>query len=57
MLRTSPSLLQDALEQLQQATLDHAEWRDRLVRVISGRHPPDPADLAVDAHRHCTFGQ
>jgi diguanylate cyclase len=57
MLRTSPSLLQDALEQLQQATLDHAEWRDRLVRVISGRQPADPADLAVDAHRHCTFGQ
>ncbi|HET9694865.1 MAG TPA: diguanylate cyclase [Steroidobacteraceae bacterium] len=57
MLRTSPSLLQDALEQLQQATLDHAVWRDQLVRVISGRQECDPKDMAVDAHRHCTFGQ
>ncbi|HET7201762.1 MAG TPA: diguanylate cyclase [Steroidobacteraceae bacterium] len=57
MLRTSPSLLQDTLEQLQQATLDHAVWRDHLVRVISGRQPCDPQDMAVDAHRHCSFGQ
>jgi len=34
MLCTSPSLLQKTLEQLQQATLDHAVWRDHLLRVI-----------------------
>ncbi len=57
MLRTNPSILQKALEQLKQATLDHALWHDRLLRVISGRQPCDPNDLADDAHRHCLFGQ
>ncbi len=57
MLRTKPSILQKALEQLNQATLDHAVWRDHLLRVISGRQPCDPNDLAADAHRHCLFGR
>jgi diguanylate cyclase (GGDEF)-like protein len=57
MLRTNPALLQKALEQLQQATLDHAVWRDHLLRVISGRRPCDRNDLAPDAYRRCLFGQ
>jgi diguanylate cyclase (GGDEF)-like protein len=57
MLRTTPSILQKALEQLEQATLDHAVWRDYLLRVLSGRQPCDPNDLAADAHRHCLFGR
>jgi diguanylate cyclase (GGDEF)-like protein len=57
MLRTKPFNLQKALEQLEQATLDHVVWRDHLLRVISGRRPCDPSDLAADAHRHCLFGQ
>ena len=57
MLRTKLSFLQSALEQLQQATLDHAAWRDHLLRVVSGRQPCEPADLAPDAHRHCLFGR
>lgn len=57
MLRTHPSTLQAALEHLVQATLDHAVWRDRLLRVISGRLPCDRDDLAEDAHRRCVFGQ
>jgi diguanylate cyclase (GGDEF)-like protein len=57
MLRTNPSFLRKALEQLQQATLDHAVWRDRLLRVISRQQPCDRNDLAADAHRHCLFGQ
>ncbi len=57
MLRTNPSFLRQALEQLEQATLDHAVWRHRLLRVISGRQPCDRDDLATDAHRHCLFGQ
>jgi diguanylate cyclase (GGDEF)-like protein len=55
--RTSPLILQQALEQLKQATLDHALWRDYLVRVISGRQPLDPGDLKADAYRRCLFGQ
>ena len=57
MLKTIPSILQKALVQLEQATLDHAVWRDHLLRVLSGRQPCDPTDLAEDAHRHCRFGQ
>jgi diguanylate cyclase len=57
MLKTHPSILQKALKQLEQATLDHAVWRDQLLRVISGRLPLDPNDLAADAHRRCLFGQ
>jgi diguanylate cyclase (GGDEF)-like protein len=57
MLRTDPSTLQQALEQLVQATLDHAVWHDHLLRVISGRLPCDPNDLAPDASRRCLFGQ
>lgn len=57
MLTTNPTLLQKALRQLERATLDHAVWRDHLLRVISGRLPGDPNDLAPDAHRRCLFGQ
>ena len=57
MLRTNPASLKKALEQLQQAALDHAAWRDHLLRVLSGRRPCDPIDLAADAHRRCQFGQ
>jgi diguanylate cyclase (GGDEF)-like protein len=57
MLSAKPAILQTALEQLQEATLDHAVWRDHLLRVLTGRQPCDPNDLAADAHRHCLFGQ
>jgi len=57
MLKANPASLEKALEQLEQATLDHAIWRDHLLRVISGRRPSDPNDLAPDAHRRCVFGQ
>ncbi len=57
MLRTSPTLLQKCLEQLQQATLDHGVWRDHLLRVISGRQPCDRNDLMPDSHRRCLLGQ
>ena len=57
MLKTNPSLLHENLKQLQQATLDHAVWRDHLLRVISGRQSGNPNDLAADAHRHCLLGR
>jgi len=57
MLTTNPALLQKALRQLERATLDHAVWRDHLLRVISGRLPGDPNDLAPDAHRRCLIGR
>ena len=57
MLRTQSSVLAKVLAQLKQATLDHAVWRDHLLRVFSGRKPCDPNDLAADAHRSCLFGR
>ena len=57
MLRTQSSILERVLAQLKQATLDHAVWRDHLLRVFSGRKPCDPNDLAADAHRACLFGR
>jgi diguanylate cyclase (GGDEF)-like protein len=57
MLLTDHATLQRVLEQLEQATLDHAAWRDQLLRVVSGRQACDPNDLSPDAHRRCQFGQ
>ena len=57
MLRMNPASLQAALEQLQDAALEHAGWRDHLLRVVSGRKPCDPEDLVENAHRRCLFGQ
>jgi diguanylate cyclase (GGDEF)-like protein len=57
MLSSNPSILENALRQLEQATLDHTVWRDHLLRVISGRLPCDPDDVAPDGHRRCLFGQ
>ena len=49
--------LRDTLQQLQQATHDHAEWHERLIRTIVCRLQCSPDDLADDAHRNCRFGQ
>ena len=56
-LRTSSSVLQQLLDELEQATLEHALWRDHLVRVVAGRETSNPQDLEPDAHRHCLFGR
>jgi len=49
--------LRATLRQLQQATRDHAEWHENLIRTIVCRLPCDPGELAADAHHHCRFGQ
>jgi len=51
------SSLRATLQQLQQATHDHAEWLENLTRTIVCRLPSDPNDLAADAHHKCRFGQ
>jgi GGDEF domain-containing protein len=56
MLGAKPVVLQQLLQQLDDATIDHAVWRDRLLRVFSGRQPLDAKDVALDAHRRCLFG-
>lgn len=45
------------LDQLDQAILSHEDWFAGLNRALVCRLPPDPRNLAKDAHRECRFGQ
>ena len=57
MFRMNAAALRATLTQLQQATHDHLEWREHLIRTIVCRLPPRRDDLADDAHKRCGFGQ
>lgn len=57
MFRMDPARLQQALEELQEATRDHEEWHAGVMRTIVCRVPGDPGDLQDDAHRRCRFGK
>jgi len=56
MFRMGTAGLRTTLQQLQQATHDHAEWHENLIRTIVCRLPCDPGDLAESAHHNCRFG-
>ena len=56
MLRMDPARLRTALEQLQQATHDHEEWQEKLLRAIVRGLPSDPDNCLVDGARvTCSF--
>ena len=57
MLKLDTATLRKALEQLQQAMHDHAEWQENLLRAIVGASPHDLADLVKGAHAGCRFDQ
>ncbi len=57
MLNMDPITLRTALAQLEQATRDHVEWHESLLRVIICRLPFDPNEVAEDAHLNCRFGR
>jgi len=57
MLRMDPVRLRTALEQLQQATHDHDEWHENLLRAVVCGLPFNLAEVAEDAHVHCRFGR
>lgn len=57
MFRMNAAALRATLHQLQQATHDHLEWRERLTRTIVCRLPDDARDLAAGSHETCAFGQ
>ena len=56
MQKMDPATLRKALEQLQQATDDHADWHANLLRAIFCGTPCDPNDLTQSAHLNCRFG-
>jgi diguanylate cyclase len=55
MLRMDPVRLSTALEQLQQATRDHAEWQENLLRAVVCGLPSDPNDFLEGARNACRF--
>ena len=57
MLKMDPTTLRNALEQLEGATRDYAEWQENLLRSIVCGLPREAGELADDAHLHCQFGR
>ncbi len=56
MFRMNTVALRTTLQQLQQASHDHAEWYENLIRTIVCQLPCDPGELADSAYRNCRFG-
>jgi diguanylate cyclase (GGDEF)-like protein len=48
--------MQAILAQVDHAAENHERWLEATLRSIACRLPPDPRDLAEDAHRRCAFG-
>jgi len=57
MLDLDPTMIRTALEQLEQATLDHAAWHENLLRSIVCGFPINLDDLTERAHLHCRFSR
>ena len=57
MLRTDPATLRSALEHLEQAAHDHAEWHENVLRATVCGLPFDLNDLEESAHLHCRLGR
>lgn len=57
MLVMDQATLHKALEQLDEAAYDHADWHGNLLRAIVCGAPCDPGDLDATAHRRCRFGR
>lgn len=55
MLKLDPVTLRKALEQLQQAAHNHAEWQENLLRAIVGGIPRDLTDLVEGTRASCRF--
>jgi diguanylate cyclase (GGDEF)-like protein len=55
MLRMDPARLHAALGQLQQATKDHGEWQENLLRAIVSGRPTDPDNFREGARDACHF--
>jgi diguanylate cyclase len=57
MFRIDPPRLQQALEELDEATREHEAWYRDLMRSIVCRTSAAPNDLDPDRHLHCRFGE
>ena len=57
MFRMDPPRLQQALDELEEATRDHEAWYRDLIRSIVCRTSAAPEELEPDRFRHCRFGE
>ena len=57
MHRIDPARLRVALDQLEQAAHDHAEWQENLLRSVVCGQPFNLDDVGDNAHHHCRFGR
>jgi diguanylate cyclase (GGDEF)-like protein len=57
MLRLDPPRLQQALDELQEATRDHEVWFGNLMRGLVCRVEPTADDLDPEGHQRCRFGR
>ena len=57
MLKIDPVKLRKALEELEHAAHDRAEWHDDLLRALVCGPPCDANDFAENAHQLCRFGR
>jgi diguanylate cyclase (GGDEF)-like protein len=57
MFRMDPPRLQQALDELQEATREHEAWYRDLLRSIVCRTSASANELEPDRHRHCRFGE
>jgi len=57
MLELHTDDMREIVQQLDQSIYNHDQWSKRLVRTLICHALPDEHDIAVDAHKHCLFGQ
>lgn len=56
MINVTSEELERILKTIEEAQALHEKWKERLHRTFACKLPPDPADLAEDAHQKCAFG-
>ena len=49
--------LQNILTHLEQATYNHTQWHNTLIRTFACRLPSDKHNISQKAHKECLFGQ
>ncbi len=56
MINVTAQELETILTTLDKALIFHDQWREQLQRALICKPPPEDANLAPVAHRHCAFG-
>jgi diguanylate cyclase (GGDEF)-like protein len=57
MINVTAQELETILSTIDKALAMHEAWREHIQRTLSCKLPPAEADIADDAHHHCTFGR